>query len=513
MTIPQPYRPALLAATVSLLLYAITLKGTYIEDDVIAIREDSRITQPGQWHRLLKESYWLDGSVDNLYRPLVSLSFALQWHLTGEKPMPFHAVNWLLNAVVAAMVAELARRLAGGNSSNGSAYLAGLLFAIHPIHVEAVAGIVGRAEMMCAIGILGALILLLNRPITLRRALAIVGCLAFAIFSKEQGMLLPLLMLFVPLALGVKRPSDERERISFLILLLMVCWFTATYIVFREWKFPFEWDTYFLDFSEQPMKYSQGPDRLLMPLVLLGHYAQLLIFPIKLSPDYGGLVIGWLVRLNDPHLYAGAAVAIGYVAAIACLALHPKPNRRTRAALFCLLAAGACYGMVGNIVTLIGTNFAERLMYLPSAFLAIAAAIALMRLPKTAVVVIAMIAIVLGSIRTFTYARQWNDRLRFYELCSNAQPKSVRLHMLVAIESLAQGKGDQAEAADRAGRESLPNYSEVWIQSAQIALARGKFDDADRYLDQAMKLLPSQKVVGWRTRVAEARERAKSTTY
>jgi tetratricopeptide (TPR) repeat protein len=219
-----------------------------------------------------------------------------------------------------------------------------------------------------------------------------------------------------------------------------------------------------------------------------------------------------VVRLRDPYLFAGIAVALGYIAVVAALVLrYYRLSRTARAALFCLLAAGVLYGMVGNIVSLIATNFGERLMYLPSAFLAIAAGIALARLPRALLILIMAIAIVLGSIRTITYATQWNDRLRFYQICSAAQPLSVRLHMLVAIESLSQGKMDQAKAADAAGRESLPNYSEVWIQSAQIALARGEFDEADRYLRQAMSLLPSPKVISWQTKVAQARLNARQS--
>jgi hypothetical protein len=536
MVLQERYRPALLAAVMALALYAVTLKGTYIEDDLIIVRDDPRLFAPGQWPRLLREEYWPDGgSVDNLYRPLVSLSYALQWHLIGHPTPPpqsatnsmvepysdagafsFHLVNWLLNGIVAAMVAELARRLtapAGGHKGGregalGPAYLAGVLFAVHPIHVEAVAGLVGRAESMCAIGMLGALILAMHRPMTIARAVAITACVAGAIFSKEQGMLVPLLLLMLPFCLGVDPPRSERERRAVVWLVLMASWFTASYIVLREHYFKFEWDTYFLDFSQQPMVRSHGRDRLLMPLVLLGHYAQLLVLPIHQSLDYGGAVIGWVVRFNDPYLYLGIAVTLAYLGVLAALMLQPRPTRPTRAAIFCLLAAGVLYGMVGNIVSLIATNFGERLMYLPSAFLCIAAAIGLMRLPKPVILAFSIVAILFGSFRTISYAHLWNDRLHFYEIASAQEPKSVRLHMLVAVECLSEGKLDEAKAAARAGRESLPDYTEVWIQSAQIAMAQGQFDEAEHYLGHAMSIAPSVKINGWQSKLAAMRSAA-----
>src|SRR5205085_11471735 len=105
------------------------------------------------------------------------MSFAVQHWLHGDRPWAFHAVNWVLHAAVRAGVAELARRLSGVKA----AYVAGLLFAAHPVHVEAVANVVGRSELMCAAGTLGALVILARRPLTGPRALAVWGCFVVAL--------------------------------------------------------------------------------------------------------------------------------------------------------------------------------------------------------------------------------------------------------------------------------------------------------------------------------------------
>src|ERR1700677_793793 len=141
-----PFAPAALAALCALALYAVTLGGTFIYDDVQIIQHDDRIHSPATWGQLWTRDYF-NGAIDNLYRPLTSQSFALQWWLSGGRAWPFHLVNLLLHAGVAAGVAELARRLAGVRA----AFFAGLVFAAHPIHVEAVAGVVGRAEELCAL--------------------------------------------------------------------------------------------------------------------------------------------------------------------------------------------------------------------------------------------------------------------------------------------------------------------------------------------------------------------------
>jgi len=72
------------------------------------------------------------------------MTLALQYWLHGELAWPYHLVNILLHAGVSAAVAEFARRL----FSLRAAWIAGMLFAVHPIHVEVVAGIVGRMELL-----------------------------------------------------------------------------------------------------------------------------------------------------------------------------------------------------------------------------------------------------------------------------------------------------------------------------------------------------------------------------
>src|SRR5213079_3259134 len=96
--------------------------------------------------------------------------------------------------------------------------------------------------------------------------------------------------------------------------------------------------------------------------------------------------------------------------------------RRAGAAAFCLLGVAVTYALAANFLTLIGTIFAERLLYLPSAFLLILVGLAAARLPRRATVAAMAALLALGSLRTFTYARSWNDRLSFYEAALRTQP-------------------------------------------------------------------------------------------
>jgi protein O-mannosyl-transferase len=472
--------PALASAALALALYVVTVGGTYIYDDVQIIEKDTRIQSPAQWKQLWTKDYF-NGGIDNLYRPLTSQTFAIQWWLHGDRPWAFHLVNVLLHAAAAAAVAELARRLAG----TSAAYVAGLFFAAHPIHVEAVAGIVGRAEELCTLFTIGGLAMFLRRPLTRGRAVAVALCGIAAMLSKEQGMLFPFLLLTLALCTGRRSPSAEEKR-AFQVLILLLCWSTAGLIVLREQvlNLRFEWDKVFLDVSIQPLKSSGPSDRALMVFVILGHYAQLLVAPVKLSIDYGLSVLNGVADRRDPYLYVGMAMAAAGAAAMVWTVL-----RRQWPAAFCLIAAALTYSMASNVI-LIGTIFAERLVYLPSAFLLIWAAIYLARLRPIPLRCIVTTLLVLAGFRTVTYAARWNDRYDFYTTSLAEQPKSARLHELLVTEMMSRGDLSGAARVAADGRRVTPQYWNLWVLSGEVAERQGDLQAADALYHKAFELQP-----------------------
>src|SRR5438309_12037365 len=80
-----------------------------------------------------------------MYRPLIIATFSLDRLVDGATW--FHAVNVFWHAAAAVVVAALARHWAGLRG----ALAAGVIFAVHPVHVEAVANVVGRAELMAGL--------------------------------------------------------------------------------------------------------------------------------------------------------------------------------------------------------------------------------------------------------------------------------------------------------------------------------------------------------------------------
>jgi hypothetical protein len=506
---PRPGRfchwlcPALLAIA----LYAVTLRGGYVYDDVWLLTEDPRLHDPSQWSRYLTESY--NKSVDNLYRPLTSLSYAVGWWLHGDRKWAFHLVNILLHAGVCACVAEVALRLTRGNRT--AALIAGLLFAAHPIHVEAVANVAGRPELICALGLFGAIALSL-KPITLWRGCAIGACTAVAIFGKEQGIFLPPMLIAL---FAARRWSGCRDLGAARSLCITLCVCLLGYIIARNAVLPFSWERFAIDWTVNPMVPSSGNrlggsvgrDAWLMPVVLLGRYAALLIAPARLSPDYGALVIGCVARFDDPYLYLGFAALLTWA-----FVLTWSIRRRSWSGAFLCIALALTYSMVGNFMSYIGTIFAERLMYTPSAFFLILLAIPLSRVAANLRIAVMTVLLLAGGLRTYTYARLWNDPLKLYQTTSAQKPGSVKLRILLAHQYMIRGDFPDAERVAADARSALPQYADVWVRSAIIAMEQKKWDQAGEYLHIAMQVDPHSYVLDWFAELARRRAAASPAT-
>lgn len=100
------------------------------------------------WKHIVSNDFWgtplVDSGSHGSYRPLCVLSFKLNHLFGGFKPIGYHLVNVLLHCLATGLVVKVARQLL---PSFVAPAIAGALFAAHPVHTEAVAGIVGRADL------------------------------------------------------------------------------------------------------------------------------------------------------------------------------------------------------------------------------------------------------------------------------------------------------------------------------------------------------------------------------
>jgi protein O-mannosyl-transferase len=486
--------PAALAvvALVATACYLNSLGNRFAFDDLEVVVRNPLVVggQPGRVSAAFTSHYWAHvRETGSLYRPVTILSYAANHAISGLSPWSYHAANILLHALVSCLVWTLGSRLGLGAPG---ATAAALVFAAHPVHTEAVAGIVGRAELLAAAGVLGAWVVHLGGAGAARAAGT--GLLfALGLFSKENAIVLPAFLVLGDLWRGRREPrSPARPRAS-------IASYAACALVVALWggmrssALPPEPP----DLSDSPLAGVAAGTRALTALHVLARDAWLLIWPRTLSADYSFDQIPLVRSAADPLAIAGA-VLLGLTA---WAALGVRRGRTGG-----LLAACGIVSIlpVSNLVIPIGTLMAERLLYLPSVFFCLALPLAWSHVARRAErgastrravvpAVVVVLMVIAGGARTLARNADWRDQLTLFETTVRTSPRCARAHYNFGV------------ALEDAGRpaEALAQYGEAIAIDAEdrrshhnaglLLAASNRLEEAAAHLETALRLDPSMK--------------------
>lgn len=161
-----PIQAKLSVALLALLCFLKSYDGDFVFDDSEAIINNKDLNPDTPLSNIWTNDFWgsnlSSNSSHKSYRPLTVLSFRLNYFLAGGlHPVGFHVLNIALHAVISALMIDMFDILTGGlaydeerrrlHQAPKTSLLAALFFAAHPVHTESVAGIVGRADLLCAL--------------------------------------------------------------------------------------------------------------------------------------------------------------------------------------------------------------------------------------------------------------------------------------------------------------------------------------------------------------------------
>jgi protein O-mannosyl-transferase len=362
MTAPSR-RVYVAVAACAIVIYLGALWNRYALDDLnIVVFNPLVRSLSGIW-RAFGGPYWPPEYGGKMYRPLVIASFAVD-RFVGAAPW-FHAINLLWHAAASLLVAALAERWAGLRA----ALIAGLLFAVHPVHVEAVANLVGRAELMAACFTVLAVYAAVERQSVGWSAAA----LALGLLSKENAAVAPGLIVWAWL-LGLSRPSRRR------IMAFAASW-AAVGLVYGVVRWlavhPYARGDVFA-----PVFIGATPLEVrLTAVAAFADVARLLVFPLTLRADYSPNEFTLVHSPLDGRFLLGAGTFLGWVALLWWTWRKGRGGGRTLEA-FGIGWIAIAFLPVANLLFPTGVLIAERTLYLPSVGLALAVGAALRRRPE-----------------------------------------------------------------------------------------------------------------------------------
>jgi tetratricopeptide (TPR) repeat protein len=487
------FSAALLLAGACLLVYANGLTGGFTYDDKAIVRDNPRIRAPGRIDQVFGTQYFggPPGS-GTAYRPMLLLSFALQWWLHGGNAVPFHVANVFLHIVATLLFVMLLLRI---GIPSPAAIAAGLLFAVHPIHVEAVTSVVGRGETQAAALVLGYLLLGLRGLAGGGRWwLALSLVLYFlALLSKESAAVAPaLLFLCLVWKAEGNLPSRFRQALwrglavyvgSGVVLLFVLrarAWVLGGPIKSAETGI-FE--------LENPLAPLAPLTRAINACVIFFRYLGRLAFPLRLSSDESA----WSIRLVTPHDLLGwlASLLIVALAVAAVLGL-----RQRMPAAFGFLFLCVAFLPSSNLVFPTGTIFAERLAYLPSAGFCLVAASWLIGAgdelaasSRRRVWLLAALAILLAA-RAIVRNPVWASDEALFTNMVWVSPESAKAHYDFAYMSGEIGNPRRALLHYTRATQIYATYWDAWAGRGRMERTLGHAEAAAKAYAESIRIAP-----------------------
>ena len=468
-----------LAASVS------AVGGGFVYDDVPVVRDDPRLGSLRNLPTLVSAPYWSSDFADRMYRPLVTASFAVDRALGGRSPVLPHAVNVVLHAAVTALVLLLAGAVLGGG-----AVVAALWFAVHPVHVEAFAPIVGRSEVLAAVGYLGAVLAYAAEwraaraaPGGARRAmlalLVLVGA-GVAFGSKEHALTLPAMLLLVDAWVarraGLRFGAVLREHAMLWVAVVVLA---AGYLVARGAVL----GTVFGGGAVAPGLEGLGWNgRLAVMLPAFLEWARLLVVPVRLSADYAPDRFVPSAAFDPAHLAGALAVA---AIAVGAWRLRRRLPGVTLGVVWFAVVASVAANLAFPTAVLVG----ERLLYLPSVGAALVVGALWERLPAgRAAWALSGLVLVLLAARSLERITVWRSPARFLAARVADAPESYRTHWELGSQAFDRGDARTGERELLAAARIWPYDPTLLGEIGRRYLAGGAFPQADRFSTAAYRL-------------------------
>lgn len=468
-----------LVLAVALAASVTALRGGFVYDDAPVVQDDVRLRSLRDVPALVGSAYWPGDIPDRAYRPFTTVSFAVDWAVGRGSPVVFHAVNVALHLAVTALVLLLA-----GAALGRGAAVAALWFAVAPVHVEAFAPVVGRSEVLAALGYLAAVLAYAAEsraaaaaaPRESRRALlslVVLAGAATAFGAKEHALTLPVMLLLADAwtARSSGRPVGTVVR-SHALLWCGVVALAAGYLAARGAVLG---GAFSAGVEASGFAGTSWSDRLTIMLPGFLAWGRLLAFPLRLSADYAPDQFVPSTAFDAAH--AAGALLVSALAVAAWRLRRPVPG--FTAGIVWLVVAGS---VAANVVFPTGVVLAERLLYLPSVGAALAVGALWERLPRHRAVWPAT-ALVLALLAARSIARipVWRTPERFLAARVVDAPRSYRTHWNLGARAF--DRGDNVT-----GERELLAAARIWPEDASLLevigfhyLSAGALAQADRF--------------------------------
>ncbi len=438
-------------------VYANTLANGFVWDDALLIVDNPRIKS---WHRILEIFTQPLAPGSQYYRPLQGLTFLTDYAVNGLAPAGFHLTNVALHALTALLLYRVGSMIL---RDPVAALVAALLFAVHPVHTEAVAYLSGRTDSLSALFLLTAILLH-------RVPLLSAGAFLAALLARESALvLLPLIVLLEASGVVASRRRLERYA-AYAIVVALWAAMRATFL------------------GDHPVHvatagFPLGTRLLTMPKVVVA-YLGLLALPIQLHMERRVIPASIL----DPSFLAPASLLV--LGAALLFEMRKRAWPITFGGLWFLVALLP----FANVLPL-DAFMAEHWLYVPSMGVFMAAGwrgAQSLRRPMRVPVAVALVVISLAfAARTMRRNAEWANEASIFAATVRDSPASFRAQSNLGRVYLEAGEPARALGPLTEALLLASGPNEEAIVHANLALAHGlegRHEDAIQEYRRAIEL-------------------------
>lgn len=452
-------RVPLLAALVAIACSAFSLSGEFLYDDHHVILDNRSIRDLRAWRTVL---------LSEPSRPLLNLTWALNYAVSGSEPWSYRVVNVSLHGANAALVAALFLWMtarSGRAHGPGSALAGAAFFAVSPMAAETVGYVASRSTALASCFGLGALVLgsrgleTRSRP----RLAAALAALLLGLLTKEEAAAVPLLLLLLDLfvlARGRLREACSRLPLHLPFLLLPVAGLVARRAITGAWL------------PEPALPWSRW---LATQCAVFPQYVLRALVPLDPAFYRGHPPAGW-----PPEPW----VALGVLGSAALLAGAVAWRRRAPDWSLAVLWMAASLLPSSSILPL-KEMVVDHRAYLGGVGVAWALC-GLWRPPLTAFTVALLVAL---GLRSAAYQRVLADPVHAWEDAVRRAPLSAEAHRGLGEAYLRRGDG-RAEPALRRAVTLDPADAAGWTNLGAFLLESGRADEAETAWRSAAEAAP-----------------------
>ena len=448
------------------------LWGGFVWDDNLCIKVDPVREVSGLWQ------IWFSPSAieeEHHYWPLVYTTFWLEHKLWGFDPTGYHIVNVLLHLANTLLLWHLLRRLAVPG-----AWLVAAVFAVHPLHVESVAWVIERKDVLSGLFYLGAMLAWLRFVEQPNPRWYVWSLVLYA-----AGLLSKSIVVTLPAALLIWHWWKQGRVTSTELLRLAPFGVVGLVIVLGDLSFYWSGTTTSFDFS--------FAERTLIAARALWFYAGKLLWPSELAVIYPR----WDIRVVDP-------LAWGYLIAAVALVMvfwhfrHQLGRGPLAGALFFAVTLSPVLGFV-DYGYMRYAFVADRFQYLAgigviAVFIGMAA-YGVGRLSglwqKGALGVAAVVLVILGVL-TWRQANIYRDDETFNRHIIALNPQALNAHHRLGNALYRQKRYEESLDAYRVAAEQRPGDAKVHSNFGAVFNRLYRFEEAETHLRRAIALNPQE---------------------